>query len=296
MNILITGGSGLLGVEVINQLKHNHLITSLVRTKPTHKLDKVRYIECDLASDFDVTQFPKNIDVIIHLAQSPYYKEFPNKADHVFKVNCHSTLKLLEYAKSNGIKHFVFSSTGSVYEPYSGQIQEQDNIDPNSFYANSKIISERLIHSFEPYFKTSILRLFFLYGKHGSNKQTIINRLACRIINGDEVTIEGDNGALVITPTLTNDIAQCIKTIVEKEIGGILNLANPEQCSFKHIIDTLVKELNPLTKIKRLPQKEITSIIPNLEKMQKLLPNIHWTPFQDGVKLLNPNSARRQCE
>ena len=61
----------------------------------------------DLSNDFNIKILPKKIDVIYHLSQSYYFRNFPHSAIEVFNVNSFSTLKLLDYALKIGCKKFA---------------------------------------------------------------------------------------------------------------------------------------------------------------------------------------------
>jgi UDP-glucose 4-epimerase len=290
MNILITGAGGLLGHEVCQKLIKHHSITVLASETLKQVDSTIRYFVCDLSHDFDEDQLPKDIDVIIHLAQSPYYREFPQRVDHVFKVNCAATAKLLAFAAAHNVKHFIYTSTGSVYEPYTTAMEESSQLTPGSFYANSKLIAERLFAPYESYFKITVLRLFFLYGPHPEKKQTIINNLLHRLLKNEEISIDGQKGGLRFVPTLTTDIAFCIEQVIAQGITGTINLASPEALYIEEVVNIMADKLNVTPNIKRNFDKSAISIIPNLEKMKSLLPNVRFTPFIEGVSsLLNIN-------
>ena len=51
----------------------------------------------------------------MHLAQSPRYRDFPEGALDVFEVNVGSTQRLLDWACRQGVKRFIYASSGGVY-------------------------------------------------------------------------------------------------------------------------------------------------------------------------------------
>ena len=79
MRILVTGSNGLLGQKIISLLLKDHKIFATVNKKNILKSHKnLRILQIDL-SNFQYTDLPKNIDFIIHLAQSNFYHSFPKK-------------------------------------------------------------------------------------------------------------------------------------------------------------------------------------------------------------------------
>lgn len=287
MKILITGSNGLLGPEVLQVLSDEHQLIVLVRSIPEIKDDAIEYIRCDLSTAFDAALLPKHVDIILHLAQSPHYREFPEHADHVFRVNCNSTARLLNYARSAGVKHFIFTSTGSVYEPYESDLLESNALAPTSFYANSKLIAERLLASYEAYFKVTVLRLFFLYGPSSTPKHTLINMLVNRVKHGEEILIDGADGkGLQFVPTLTCDVAACIRFVIERGLTGTYNFSNPIESNLVSTVEAIGKQLGIQAKIKYRPDTPAPTIIPNLDKFIRDAGDFKFTPLDEGLKYL----------
>ena len=287
MKILITGSNGLLGPEVMRALSHDHQLVALMRAMPEIKEDAIEYIVCDLSKTFDMALLPNQVDIIVHLAQSPHYRAFPKQADHVFRVNCDSTARLLEYAHKSGVKHFIFTSTGSVYEPYEDELLESAALAPTSFYANSKLIAERLLASYEAYFKITILRLFFLYGPSITPKHTLINMLVNRVKQGEEVLVDGADGkGLQFAPTLTRDVANCIRLVIDKDLLGTFNVANPTESNLVSTVEAIGEQLGVQANIKHRPDTPAPAIIPNVDKFMQHTGDFKFTPFDEGLKYL----------
>lgn len=287
MKILITGSNGLLGSEVTSVLSNDHQLLALMRTMPEKKSYAIEYSICDLSKAFDTTLLPKNVDIIVHLAQSPHYRDFPNQADHVFRVNCDSTACLLDYARLAGVKHFIFTSTGSVYEPYEHELLESVPLAPTSFYANSKLIAERLLASYETYFKVTVLRLFFLYGPSITPKHTLINMLVNRVKQGEEVLVDGVDGqGLQFVPTLTRDVANCIRWVIDKGLTGTYNFANPTKLSLVSVVEAIGEHLGVQAKIKYRPDTPASTIIPHMDKFMHHAPDFRFTSLDEGLKYL----------
>ena len=105
MKILITGINGLLGNVLVRRLIEKHEIFALVKKnkeKIVHK--NLKIIETDLKF-FNEKKLPKKIDFIIHLAQSNFYNNFPEKGKDIFDVNISATFNLLNFAYKNKIKN-----------------------------------------------------------------------------------------------------------------------------------------------------------------------------------------------
>ena len=166
MNILITGASGFVGRHISSMLSVNHNVYGLYRdTYPTFS-DKINWIYYNFNNRPRTERLPDNIDIIIHAAQSRYYKNpgHENYITDMYNVNIKSTLELLEYAKQINVKKFIYFSSGSVYNQYDDSIHHEYericNLD--NYYKVSKYTSETLVRQYSNLFDTIILRPFFI--------------------------------------------------------------------------------------------------------------------------------------
>jgi nucleoside-diphosphate-sugar epimerase len=193
MRILITGANGQLGSEVADSFARQHQIFALVRELPKRASENVRYLQHDLTrSPETLISKIEALDAIIHIAQSRHYKDFPDQADDIFNVNVKSTQDLLSLGKLLKIKYFLYTSTGSVYEPFDNNLSEECPVKPLTFYSTSKYISEKIISCYSSCFDVCIFRLFFLYGRPSAS--SLISALVKRIRLRESITIEGTDG------------------------------------------------------------------------------------------------------
>src|SRR5689334_13731859 len=81
--ILITGATGFLGTRLVDRLSTDNEVWILSR-KPQSVKRQVHWLCQDLAEQHWHVELPKEIDAIIHLAQSSYFRDFPENAAHVF--------------------------------------------------------------------------------------------------------------------------------------------------------------------------------------------------------------------
>ncbi len=110
-NILITGVNGFIGSNFAKKNSKKYNLYGIVKDNK-RKIKGVKYLKI---KNF-YKQTNNKIDYIIHLAQSKNYKEFPNKSKDIFNSNIKLTAEILEFARINRIKKFIYLSTGSVYE------------------------------------------------------------------------------------------------------------------------------------------------------------------------------------
>jgi len=279
MKILITGGSGLVGLTLIkNLLKDGHQITTIGR----NNVLECPHIYCDF-NDFNI-KLPKDFDVVFHLAQTEYYRDFPEKSIDIFNVNTISTLKLAEWARENNIKKFIYTSSGGIYGNHPKSFVEKDVIIHNNlgFYLGSKLCSEIILDSYKGFFEVYSLRLFFAYGKEQKSNM-LIPRLIRNIKMGNPINIDGDKG-VIINPIHVSDVSKAIKSCLKLNSSGDYNIAGDDILSIYEISETIGHILSIKPKYNFNKKKSISNkLVGNNEKMIKDLhkPNIS---FKDGIK------------
>jgi UDP-glucose 4-epimerase len=245
MNILVTGVNGFIGKHLITELISNdqNKVFGVSRVPTTISNTNYTEINVDLLSGNFTESFPTNIDVVIHLAQSNEYRNFPDGADDMFKINIQSTFLLLEWARKVQCKHFVFTSTGNVYKPSDTLLEETDECVPNSFYSASKYCAEQLVSQYKNYFKTTILRVFGVYGPNQQDK--LIPNLIDSILKDKEITLVKGKGLFITLIYVSDCIAFMVKLINNSDhnLSEIYNIAGKEKLSIDYMANLIGKKL-----------------------------------------------------
>ena len=156
MNILITGGSGLLASRLADKMSRQHKIT-LVSRKKIRPLDdiKVQYIKS--YSDIELN----NQDIVIHAAS-------PNSNDcresSIVEEYLSNTKKIISEASNQKIKKVIFTSSTRVYGNIAGNIDEENHCKGIDNYSKMKIRIENLLLSKEHHFIPIIVRISNSFG------------------------------------------------------------------------------------------------------------------------------------
>ena len=150
MNILITGGCGYVGAVLTKSLLNdNHRITVFDTQWFGNYLnhhDNLINIKGDIR---DLKNIPlKGIDTIIHLANIANDPAVDLNPTLSWEVNVLAAQQLAEKAIRNGVKQFIYASSGSVYgvkdEP---EVTEDLSLVPISVYNKTKMVAERVLLS-----------------------------------------------------------------------------------------------------------------------------------------------------
>lgn len=106
-------------------------------------------------------------DVLYHVAGIAHQKETEESAPLYYKVNRDLALEIAEKAKREGVGHFVFMSSMSVYGMERGEITPDTQPAPVTHYGRSKLEAEEGLKKLAaPDFRVAILRPPMVYGKN----------------------------------------------------------------------------------------------------------------------------------
>ena len=167
MNILVTGGSGFIGSNLIEFLLSKKNVDKVINVdclsyagsggNNKEYLDNPNYFfeQVDIRSTGEIidifTRF--NIDIVFHLAAESHVDNSINNPFPFVQANVVGTMSMLEACRRCGIKKFVHVSTDEVYGALGeeGKFTEESIIDPTSPYSSTKAASDLICFS---YFKT----------------------------------------------------------------------------------------------------------------------------------------------
>ncbi len=288
MNILITGANGLLGRNLVYSLSQDNDVYTLVRDK--HKInfdinDNVKLIEADLAN-FNIEKLPNDIDVIYYLAQSNRFREFPDGVNDMLEVNIYTPIKMIDWARRNRVKKFIFASSGGVYTNPNKPVKEFFDINANEkhgFYLDSKLSAEILLKNYAQYFETFvILRPFFMYGV-GQNETMLIPRLINNVKEKKEIAINGTEG-IKINPIYIDDAVESISRLLYIDGEHIINIAGEDIVSLKMLALMIGDIVNQEPVFAYYDNKQ-NDLIADISLMKEIL----TTPrvkIKDGLKIL----------
>jgi len=318
MNLLITGGCGFLGSNLINKYFWNDNINILIN------LDAMYYCANEFNIDINIRKSNKynlvkgnicnsdlidhilnkyNISHVIHFAAQSHVQNSFNDSKQYTQDNVLGSHNLLECCRLYGkIKKFIHVSTDEVYgesmlDKDEKQKTEQSILYPSNPYAATKAAAELIAQSYYHSFKMPIVitRGNNVYGPN-QYPEKLIPKFIELLNNDKKVTIQGD-GSNVRAFLHVDDTFNAFKYILEKgEIGEIYNIGCDDGMEYS-VLD-IAKMLIKLIKhtddyeewieyIEDRPFNDKRYYISN-EKVK----NLGWkinVNFEDGLKVLCSN-------
>lgn len=171
MNYLVTGAAGFIGAAIAERLLScGHSLTTIDNLSTgcvEHIPEGVNFIFGDASDKVTIEKLNnEKYDAIIHIAgQSSGEVSFDDPV-YDLRTNTESTLLLLDYAKKNKIKKFIYASSMSAYGDHQPPVCcEETATVPKSFYAVGKLASENYMRIYSKFgIACTALRFFNVYG------------------------------------------------------------------------------------------------------------------------------------
>jgi UDP-glucose 4-epimerase len=293
MNILITGGTGYLGSNLVSKLRKKHRIIILDKTSDKKKIKKIPKNCIFFSGTINKKNLNKifkcyEIKLILHFAGT--IKQKKNKKFDYFR-DLKSSICLLEFTKKYKVKYFIFASSCDVYgEKKKLKIKENAKCQPLSYYGKTKYAIENKIKNYldRSINKYLILRIFNIIGdshdlkkKKLINTNSLVNNILRKYKNGDTldlftIDLSKKDGTCVrdyMSIKQFTEIMLRLISNIDKIETNILNLGSSIGLSSLE----LLKKIENLLKIKvfyvKKNKKKVDPpfLVANNTKLKKLL-------------------------
>ena len=247
--ILVVGGSGFIGINLINKLnkKKNKLLTTYFKKK-IKKIRYVTYLRGDLRKYNFCDKITKKIDTLYMCAAVSSGAKIieENPMTHV-DDNIIMNMNILKAASKNGVKKFIFISSNVVYPVSKKNMTENDiNYDLFHKYFNvgwMKIFSEKLCEMYKSKMIIIIVRPSNLYGpndKFDKLRSKVIPSLIRKFEKDKIIEIWGD-GKDYKDFLYIEDFINGLISITKINKFDVVNISSGKSVSLKKIINFLIK-------------------------------------------------------
>jgi UDP-glucose 4-epimerase len=253
VKFLVTGGAGFIGSNIVKALIHRGETVTVLDNLSTGKLENIKdflprteFIQGDIRDRETVKTAVKGIDVVLHQAALPSVPRSVKDPVSSNDVNIGGTLNLLEEARSNHVRRFVFASSSSVYgDSGEGRKKEDLPADPLSPYALTKFAGERYCRIFWRLhgLQTVCLRYFNVFGPNqdpSSDYAAVIPAFIRRMKSGEPPVIYGDGNQTRDFTYVENVVhANMLASQVNGIAGEVFNIGCGNGVSVNELAETL---------------------------------------------------------
>lgn len=195
MNILLTGGCGYVGTPLtLSLLESGHKVTVVDlqwfgNRLPSHP--NLTVIQADVRNAELVPM--AGMDAVLHLANVANDPCADLNSKLNWEVNTLATMLLVERAISHGVKQFIYASSGSVYGVKDeDEVTEELSLVPISDYNKTKMISERVLLSYQDRIVVNIIRPATICGYSPRMRLDLsVNMLTMQALTKGRITVFG---------------------------------------------------------------------------------------------------------
>ncbi len=206
-HVLVTGGAGFIGSNIVGFLVNNGIQVSVLDDLSTGRYSNLeefesnnlfRFIKGDIANYEDCLNALEGIDVVSHqaaLGSVPRSIELPH---NTHRVNATGFLNMLQAVNEKGVKRFVYASSSSVYGNTKNspkRIGEEGEL--LSPYAVTKRLNEEYAKVYHKLHQTETigLRYFNVFGPNQDPNgvyAAAIPKFIDKMLKGEQIIINGD--------------------------------------------------------------------------------------------------------
>ena len=307
MVTLVTGGTGFVGANIVKDLADNgHHVVSFDINGPDKLLEgfvgqassPVAFIQGDIVDPESVARLGLDyqIDKIVHAAVYTVNREALEieRSRDVIAINLEGTANLLELARTQQTKRFIYVSSGAAYGsalPSDQTLNEETPPVPENLYGITKFASEMITRRYGQLhgLSTATVRLSTPYGPmervtgHRA-VMSVFHDWTGRVARGEGITTEDmDDGRDYIYIT---DIADGLRTVLDSPNlpHNLYNLTTGIWLTFQEILDGVI-ELSPSTQVTTPTVKLTVAAGENYSRgplsSHRLFSDLGWTPSYD---------------
>lgn len=247
-NILITGGCGFIGQNLIAQINRRNSYDRIV-VLDNESLgsfngnipDNVTFLKGDVRSQDDLRQAMQDCSRVVHLAADTRVMDSIENPAYNFEVNVIGTFNLLTIARELSVEGVINASTGGAIigeaEPpvHEGMVPR-----PMAPYGASKLAAEGYGHAFSGAYGLNVMSLRFsnVYGPLSLHKGSVVAHFLRKILKGEPLTVYGD-GSQTRDYVFVEDLCDGICRALEAPTAGVFQLGTGRPTSINDLISII---------------------------------------------------------
>ncbi len=262
MRVLVTGGAGFIGhnvVRILEQQGHECVVIDtctdygfIPKEELTYLIDRrlkrinaqVRKIDIREGIFVDTIFKTYKPDVVIHMASFPRQKVVEQNPLLASDVMSNGLVNLLEKSKQHKVKKFVYISSSMVYGDFTADVLEAHPCKPQGQYGIMKLMGEKLVEDYHRLgaFDYTIIRPSAVYGEWDVEDR-VVSKFVTKAMRGETLKVNGPDEVLDFT--YVEDTAQGIvlAATLDKANSNIYNITRSEdrQWSLKDAAELAIR-------------------------------------------------------
>jgi GDP-L-fucose synthase len=248
-HILVTGGTGLIGRQVVDILSSADAHVKIVSLDEVTVNRKAEHILGDITSFEFCQKITRDVDFVFHLAGIKGSADVSNRmlASHFVPTIMMNT-NIMEACRLNKVRKVVYTSSIGAYASTDVFKESDYKLDslPMDFAGWAKRMGELQIHAYKVQYNMenfAIVRPCNVYGPGDNfdpNSAMVIPSLMYRIYHKEDPVVIWGDGSAIRDFAYSKDVADGVILALHHGTGGrFVNLGSGKGCSIKELVETL---------------------------------------------------------
>jgi UDP-glucose 4-epimerase len=294
MKILVTGGAGFIGSNLVHHLSSvggYELVVldnlSVGQTAPRLP-PAMRFVQGDFTDKATIAECLSGMDAVVHLAALSGVIDSVEDPRPSFEINVAGSFQLLELARKAKVGKLVNASTGgALLGEVTPPISEDMAPSPLSPYGASKLAVEGYCSAFSGAygFPCVTLRFSNIYGPRSGHKKSVVAAFIKNIIRNEPLIVYGD-GSQQRDYLYVGDLVRGIEAALHRNLTGPYQLGYGKPATLKTLIGVLKKVSDRDFEVRHEPRRagEVHSTWCNTDKAKREFGFSAPTGLEAGVK------------
>lgn len=250
MRVLITGGCGFVGANLLHRLTElGGFETTVVDNETLGRREFLagyphEFVKGDICDAELMNRLIDGKDAVVHLAADTRVIPSIENPAFNFAVNVGGTFNILEAVRRNGKVRMISASTGgAILGEVEPPVHEGMVPNPMSPYGASKLMLEGYSSAYSASYGLDItcLRFSNVYGPRSFHKGSVVAEFLRRILKGEPLTVYGD-GSQTRDYVFVTDLVDGIIKAMTQPVSGVFQLGSGKPVT----IDELIAEIGPV--------------------------------------------------
>ncbi len=307
-NILVTGGAGFIGSNLVKRLvKDGYNVSVIDNLLQGNKiapevLAQINFVDGDVCNIEDVRRAAAGTDMVIHLAAVLGVDVVADEPMRTMEVEVFGFKNVFDVVRELGHKKIIYASTSGVYGhgKIEDGITEDVPVAPDTSYAVAKRYNEVYLQSAlqNAGIESVCLRFFNIYGATQDNRM-VIPRFFEMAMNGTRITVYGD-GLQTRDFTYIDDAVESVVHLMHHIKGWeIFNIAKEDEIYIKDLAEMIIKVTDGQGGIKYMPAPvaridyEVGRRYGSSEKLKRITGYQPGTSLEEGLRQIYAQIAER---
>ncbi|MDR3156975.1 MAG: NAD(P)-dependent oxidoreductase [Lactobacillales bacterium] len=244
MKVLIIGGTGFIGEEILKLIRNQNIEIYAIKNKKNFQDqdNNINWIKCDIFNDMELKKVFQEVkpQYLLNLAWRISQNYWIANYNFDFLK---TSISLLQYFKLNGGKRVVFAGTCAEYKYKSTPLKEGDLTESETTYAKCKNSLREIAEYYSLQNDVSFVwgRIFYAFGRN--ERETCLTSYLIKNLSKNKKVII-NNGNAIRDYIYVKDVAGAFIKLLFSDVKGSVNVCSGKGIILKKYAKMIAQKLN----------------------------------------------------